>query len=65
MQTNQAGWLFVAHIFISLNHGYPKEFFCKGIWLSVSMVRLLHTNVEDLKGKKNVPFADRRETKFV
>ena len=35
IQTNQAGWLFIAHGFL--------QGFCKGVWLAVSIMRLLRS----------------------
>ena len=52
MHTNQARWPFVPHAFLSVNHGYPKEFFCKAISVHVEVD--MHEMYQPRKGKMSV-----------
>lgn len=67
LQTNQAVWLFVAlGVFLSLlSHGYPYGFFCKGVWLLVSMIKLLRTTFISLKRKNMSVFLIVEKIKWV
>ena len=52
IQTIQAEWRFIVCFLSLLSHGYPNEFFCQGVWLPVSMIKLLCTRCITLEREK-------------